>query len=86
MLAISPAALAAQDTPTRSARVAALHGAGSVAEAAALAGAAALGVAAPGRRTRLRSPRAASPDGMATAAIAAAIAALDDAEQEGSTQ
>lgn len=65
VLAIPPAALAAQTTPTRSARVVALHGAGCVAEAAALAGAAALGHAA-----RLRGPRAVSPDGVATAAVA----------------
>ena len=55
-------ALAAQATLTCSPRVAATHGTGSVAEASALA---ALG---PG--ARLIGPRAVSPDGAATAAIA----------------
>ncbi len=60
--AIPAALLAAQETLTRSPRVLALRGAGSLSEGAALA---ALG---PG--ARLLGPRAASPDGMATAAIA----------------
>lgn len=59
--AIPRGALAAQVTLTRSARIAALHGTGSLAEAAALA-------ALPG--ARLIGPRAVSPDGAATAAIA----------------
>jgi len=49
-------------TPTRSARVMARFGTGSLAEAAALAAA--------GRGARLVSARAVSPDAMATAAIA----------------
>ena len=62
VLALSPEALRDQPTPTRSARVALLHGTGSVAEAAALAAA--------GPGARLRGPRMASRDGTATAAIA----------------
>jgi cobalt-precorrin 5A hydrolase len=54
--------LAAQVTLTRSPRVEALHGTGSLAEAAALAAA--------GPGARLLGPRATAPDGMATAAIA----------------
>lgn len=50
------------ETPTRSDRVAALFGAGSVAEAAALVAA--------GTGARLRGPRSVSADGTATAAIA----------------
>ena len=65
--AIPPEALAAQATLTASPRVEALHQTGSLAEAAALA---ALG---PG--ARLIGPRAISPDGAATAAIAQAGAA-----------
>lgn len=60
--AIAADALAAIATPTRSARVAALYGTGSLAEAAALAAA--------GPGARLVAPRAVSPDGLATAAIA----------------
>lgn len=59
---IAPAALAAVDTQTRSDRVARRFGAGSLAEAAALAAA--------GPGARLLQPRAVSRDGMATAAIA----------------
>lgn len=50
-------------TPTRSARVAALHGTGSVAEAAALTGA--------GPGATLIVGRVTAPDGMATCAMAA---------------
>lgn len=60
--AIAPASLAAMATPTWSDRVAAHVGAGSLAEAAALAAA--------GPGARLLAPRAKSADGMATAAIA----------------
>ncbi len=60
--AIPPEALAEVETPTWSARVAARFGTGSLAEAAALAGA--------GPGARLLSARAVSGDGMATAAIA----------------
>ena len=60
--AVPLATLAAMPTPTRSPRVVARYGTGSVAEAAALA------VAGPG--ARLTAPRAASADGTATAAIA----------------
>ncbi|MEZ5797552.1 MAG: cobalamin biosynthesis protein [Paracoccaceae bacterium] len=49
-------------TPTQSARVAALHGTGSLAEAAALVAA--------GPTARLTVARVTAPDGMATAAIA----------------
>ncbi|MFU8863702.1 MAG: cobalamin biosynthesis protein [Rhodobacterales bacterium] len=49
-------------TPTQSARIMALHGTGSVAEAAALACA--------GARARLVVERVASPDGMVTCAVA----------------
>ena len=49
-------------TPTQSARIMALHGTGSVAEAAALAGA--------GTGARLVVARVASEDGMATCALA----------------
>jgi cobalt-precorrin 5A hydrolase len=64
VLAIAPEVLTRQATVTQSHRVAALYGAGSVAEAAALAGA--------GPGARLRGPRAVSGDGTATAAIAEA--------------
>lgn len=50
------------ETPTRSPRIAAMHGTGSVAEAAALAAA--------GPGARITVARMSSPDGMATAAIA----------------
>ena len=63
--AIAPTALAAVETPTRSDRVAARFGTGSLAEAAALAAA--------GPGARLLGPRAVSADGMATAAIAEGI-------------
>ena len=63
--AIAPAALAAVETPTRSARVDARFGTGSLAEAAALAAA--------GPDARLVRARAVSVDGMATAAIAERI-------------
>lgn len=64
VLALPPEALLGQPTLTRSDRVRALHGTGSVAEAAALAAA--------GPGSRLRGPRAVSADGSATAAIAEA--------------
>ena len=60
--AITPTALEAAKTLTQSNRVAARFGTGSLAEAAALA--------AVGPGGRLLAPRAVSPDGMATAAIA----------------
>jgi len=60
--AMAPDALAAVETLTRSERVAARFGTGSLAEAAALAAA--------GAAARLLGPRAVSADGMATAAIA----------------
>ena len=62
VLALPPDHLKDQPTLTRSARVQALHGTGSVAEAAALAAA--------GPGAQLRGPRASSLDGTATAAIA----------------
>lgn len=62
VLALQPEALQGQRTLTRSDRVEALFGTGSVAEAAALAAA--------GKGARLRGPRAVSADGTATAAIA----------------
>jgi cobalt-precorrin 5A hydrolase len=62
VIAVLPETLRDQPTLTRSARVAALHGTGSVAEAAALAAA--------GPGASLRGPRKASHDGTATAAIA----------------
>ena len=65
---VTPAALAAAATLTRSARVAARFGTGSVAEAAALAAA--------GPAARLLGPRAVSHDGMATAAIAVVSAGV----------
>ena len=64
LVALPPEALRGQPTPTRSERVEALFGTGSVAEAAALAAA--------GQDARLRGPRAVSADGTATAAIAEA--------------
>ncbi len=63
VIALAAEALRDQATITRSGRVEALFGTGSVAEAAALAAA--------GPGARLRGPRAASADGTATAAIAA---------------
>lgn len=66
ILALEPEALQGQPTLTRSDRVEALYGTGSVAEAAALAAA--------GQGARLRGPRAVSADGTATAAIAEARA------------
>jgi cobalt-precorrin 5A hydrolase len=62
LLAIEAEALAAQPVLTQSARVQALRGTGSLAEAAALAGA--------GPGARLLAPRAQSADKAATAAIA----------------
>ncbi|MBS3981350.1 MAG: cobalamin biosynthesis protein [Rhodobacteraceae bacterium] len=62
VVALSDAALTGQATLTRSDRVQAMFGTGSVAEAAALAAA--------GQGARLRGPRAVSADGTATAAIA----------------
>ncbi|MEK8028006.1 cobalamin biosynthesis protein [Pseudaquabacterium rugosum] len=63
LLALSDEVLAAQTTLTESPRVRAHTGTGSLAEAAALAAA--------GPQGRLLGPRAVSPDGCATAAIAA---------------
>ncbi len=65
VLGLMPEALPDQPTLTRSPRVQALHGTGSVAEAAALAAA--------GPGSRLRGPRIVSSDGTATAAIAESI-------------
>ncbi len=62
VVALSPERLARQAVLTRSDRVAALYGTGSVAEASALAAA--------GPGARLSGPRAVSGDGSATAAIA----------------
>ena len=62
VVALPDTALSGQVTLTRSDRVQALKGTGSVAEAAALAAA--------GQGARLRGPRAVSADGTATAAIA----------------
>ncbi len=62
VIAVAADALAGQTVVTRSDRVAALHGTGSVAEAAALAAA--------GPGARLRGPRVVSADGTATAAVA----------------
>jgi len=62
VVALDMEALRGVWTPTRSDRVAALFGTGSLAEAAALAAA--------GKGARLRGLRAVSADGMATAAIA----------------
>jgi cobalt-precorrin 5A hydrolase len=66
VLAVEPQALNGQVVVTRSERVAALYGTGSVAEAAALAAA--------GPGARLWGPRAVSADGTATAAIAEGLA------------
>ncbi|MCA3510039.1 MAG: cobalamin biosynthesis protein [Rhodobacter sp.] len=60
--AIAPEALAVTETPTRSARVRALHGSGSLAEAAALVAA--------GPGASLLGPRAISDDRMAACALA----------------
>lgn len=62
-------------TPTQSARIVLLHGCGSVAEAAALAGAGAGAV--------LTVARAASGDGMATCAMAAGDGPADGLDQTG---
>ena len=62
VIAVPAELIAAQDTPTRSPRVMARRGAGSLAEAAALA------AAGPGARIVAR--RVTAPDRMATAAIA----------------
>lgn len=66
VLGIEPALLAGQRVVTRSSRVEALFGTGSVAEAAALAGA--------GPGAQLWAARVVSADGMATAAIAESAA------------
>ncbi|MFN7597109.1 MAG: cobalamin biosynthesis protein [Cereibacter sp.] len=60
--AIAPEALAVTETPTRSARVRALHGSGSLAEAAALVAA--------GPGASLLGPRTISADRMAACALA----------------
>nr|WP_128514926.1 cobalamin biosynthesis protein [Tabrizicola thermarum] len=62
VIALEPESLRGIATPTRSDRVVAMFGTGSVAEGAALAAA--------GPGARLRAPRAVSADGTATAAIA----------------
>lgn len=64
VVAVAAAELAAIDTPTRSPRVVAARGTGSMAEAAALAAAGRAGPA------RLLGPRAVSADRLATCAIA----------------
>ena len=66
VVAVAAEVLAGQPVVTRSDRVVALHGTGSVAEAAALAAA--------GPGARLRGPRVASADRTATAAIAEGLA------------
>jgi cobalt-precorrin 5A hydrolase len=65
VLALSPETLRDQPTLTQSGRVQAIHGTGSVAEAAALAAA--------GPGARLLGRRAVSSDGTATAALAERI-------------
>jgi cobalt-precorrin 5A hydrolase len=65
VIGLSNVTLAAQPVLTRSPRVSALYGTGSLAEAAALAAA--------GPGARLMGPRAQSADGTATAAIAERI-------------
>lgn len=65
VVALEPGALRGLTTPTRSDRVEALFGTGSVAEAVALA--------AVGSGGRLRGMRAVSADGTATAAIAESL-------------
>lgn len=65
VIGVPKAALAAQPVLTHSARVKALYGTGSLAEASALAAA--------GPGARLLGPRAQSQDGTATAAIAERI-------------
>ncbi len=62
VIGVAPADLAAQPVITQSPRIRALHGTGSLAEAAALAAA--------GPGARLVGPRAQSSDGSATAALA----------------
>lgn len=62
LLTIDAAALAAQETPTQSARITARFGTGSLAEAAALAAA--------GPGARLIATRVTAPCGSATAALA----------------
>lgn len=62
ILAIAPQDLAAQTTPTQSARITARYSTGSLAEAAALAAA--------GPNSRLLTHRVQSADGKATAALA----------------
>ncbi len=69
ILPIPAADIAAQHTPTQSPRVLARHATGSLAEAAALAGA--------GPGARLLSPRHISNDRLATCAIAITIAIGD---------
>ena len=66
VVAVAAEVLSGQAVITRSGRVEALHGTGSVAEAAALAAA--------GLGARLRGPRVVSADGTATAAIAEGLA------------
>lgn len=61
-LPLQPVAVAGIETPTHSARIAALHGTGSVAEAAALAAA--------GPGARITVARIVAPDAMATCAMA----------------
>ncbi len=65
VIAVTPAAMMAAETLTRSDLVMERFGTGSVAEAAALA--------AGGRGARLLGPRSVSRDGMATAALAVAV-------------
>ncbi|MBU9697404.1 cobalamin biosynthesis protein [Rhodobacteraceae bacterium HSP-20] len=61
-LALHAVAVGGIETPTRSARIAAMHGTGSVAEAAALVAA--------GAGARITVARITAPDAMATCAIA----------------
>lgn len=69
LLALPPAQLAGQPVPTQSARLLARYGTGSVAEAAALAGA--------GPGARLCRPRWVAADGCATLALACAAPSFD---------
>lgn len=61
-LPLHPVTVAGIDTPTRSPRIEAMHGTGSVAEAAALVAA--------GTGARITVARITAPDGMATCAMA----------------
>lgn len=74
LLALPPAQLAGQPVPTQSTRLLARYGTGSVAEAAALAGA--------GPGARLWRPRWVAADGCATLALACAAPSFDCVSRE----